>query len=220
VSDDIAPHAHAARFLDAVGGDPEHRTAIYGAGGDEASFASAAASGERFGHENNIIQSDSPDGMSRTSQRRFDGPALYAALDEQRQLCGLSWHELAGQLGVADSTLRNTRNGGPMETDGILAMLGWLKRKPEDFVHGAKQSLARAAVSRKFGRLNSAALYAALDAERRARGLTWRRLAEEIGGVSASMLTHLCRGGRAEISLVVAAAEYFDREVLSFTRPE
>jgi len=151
-------------------------------------------------------------------QRRFNGPALYAALDEQRQVYGLSWHELASQIGVADSTIRNTRNGGTMETDGVLAMLRWLKRRPEDFVRGAKPILAGATVSRKFGRLDTAALCEALDAKRRSRGLTWRALAAEIGGVSPSMLTHLSRGGRAEISLVLAAAAYLDREILSFTR--
>jgi len=156
--------------------------------------------------------------MGGKRQLRFDGPALYAALDEQRQARELSWHELAGQIGVADSTIRNTRNGGPMETDGILAMLRWLKRRPEDFNRGAKQSLASTPLPLKFGRLNTVALYEALDATRRCRGLTWSALAVEIGGVSPSMLTHLSRGGRAEISLVVAVAAYLGRDVLSFTR--
>ncbi|MFT3832970.1 MAG: helix-turn-helix transcriptional regulator [Micropruina sp.] len=65
--------------------------------------------------------------------RRFDPPAIFAALDAERVRRGLSWAELAAQTGVAESTLRRTRRPGRFEADGVLAMAQWLGRPVEDF---------------------------------------------------------------------------------------
>ena len=66
--------------------------------------------------------------------RRFDAQALYDALDRERQSRGLTWAQVADQTGVAVATLKRTREGGRLEVDGMLAMVGWLGRRVEDFV--------------------------------------------------------------------------------------
>jgi transcriptional regulator with XRE-family HTH domain len=64
---------------------------------------------------------------------RFDARALYEALDEQRRSRGMSWQEVAREIGVSASTLIRTRRGGRMEADGMLAMVRWLGRTAESF---------------------------------------------------------------------------------------
>jgi transcriptional regulator with XRE-family HTH domain len=66
--------------------------------------------------------------------RRFDSKALYQALDEKRKSRDLSWPEVAMQTGVSVSTLTRTQQGGRMEVDGMLAMVGWLGVPVENFV--------------------------------------------------------------------------------------
>lgn len=65
---------------------------------------------------------------------RFDAKALYAALDNQRTARGLSWKQVAAEVGVSPSTLTRTRRGGRMEVDGMLAMVSWLRVPVETFV--------------------------------------------------------------------------------------
>jgi hypothetical protein len=64
---------------------------------------------------------------------RFDGKALYEALDKQRIARNLTWADVARQTGVAASTLKRTREGGRLEVDGVLAMVTWLNRTVESF---------------------------------------------------------------------------------------
>jgi len=65
---------------------------------------------------------------------RFDAKQLYAALDAQRRDRGLTWRDVAREIGVATATLTRTRQGGRMEVDGMLAMVRWLGRSAESFV--------------------------------------------------------------------------------------
>jgi len=69
---------------------------------------------------------------------RFDPKALYAALDEQRQARGLTWAQVAKETGVAAATLKRTEQGGRLEVDGVLAMVGWLGRSVESFTRRTK----------------------------------------------------------------------------------
>ncbi|HEX5235129.1 MAG TPA: helix-turn-helix transcriptional regulator [Silvibacterium sp.] len=71
--------------------------------------------------------------MRVLSPGRFDPRALYAALDEQRRTRGMSWTQVAAEIGVSASTLTRTRLGGRMEVDGMLAMVRWLGRSVESF---------------------------------------------------------------------------------------
>jgi transcriptional regulator with XRE-family HTH domain len=66
--------------------------------------------------------------------RRFDSSALFAALDRERLARGLTWKQLAAEIGVSASTIQRTRRGGRMEVDGMLAMVGWLGVPAETFV--------------------------------------------------------------------------------------
>ena len=66
--------------------------------------------------------------------KRFDARALYAALDKRRGECGLTWAQVASEVGVNSATIQRTRTGGRMEVDGMLAMVSWLGLPVEAFV--------------------------------------------------------------------------------------
>jgi len=77
-------------------------------------------------------------------KRRFDAAALFEALDAQRLARGLSWEQVAKDTGVSAATIKRTREGGRMEVDGMLAMVGWLRVPVERFVrelHDGQESL-------------------------------------------------------------------------------
>jgi transcriptional regulator with XRE-family HTH domain len=69
--------------------------------------------------------------------RRLDTAALYEALNSQRIARGLTWGDVATEIGVSESTIRRARTGGRMEVDGVLAMVGWLGQPVEAFVREA-----------------------------------------------------------------------------------
>ena len=64
---------------------------------------------------------------------RFDAQALYQALDARRVERGLTWKQVAAEIGVAEGTIKRTREGGRMEVDGMLAMVNWLGVPVETF---------------------------------------------------------------------------------------
>ena len=65
---------------------------------------------------------------------RFDGRALFDALDQQRTARAMTWEEVAAEIGVSSATIKRTRGGGRMEVDGMLAMVRWLGVPVETFV--------------------------------------------------------------------------------------
>ena len=65
---------------------------------------------------------------------RFDSKSLHAALDAERLRRNLSWQELSREIGVSASTMKRLSDGGRLEVDGMLAMVGWLGRTVESFV--------------------------------------------------------------------------------------
>lgn len=67
--------------------------------------------------------------------RRLDAASLHRALDEKRQEMGLTWSQVAVATGVSAGTIGRLKTGGRMEVDGMLALVGWLGRPVEDFVH-------------------------------------------------------------------------------------
>jgi len=75
------------------------------------------------------------------------------------------------------------------------------------------------------GHLNVEALYAALDEQRRARGISWRQVAQEVG-ISPSTLTRLGKRKRPDVDsfgalvkwLGVAADEFLRRDIDEFLR--
>lgn len=71
-----------------------------------------------------------------TERRRFDTTALYAALDAKRRAEGLTWKQVADEVGVSPTTLTRTAKGGRMELDGVMFMLQWLGMPAEAFLRG------------------------------------------------------------------------------------
>jgi hypothetical protein len=163
----------------------------------------------------------------------FSLRALYAALDEARRARQLSWaqatREMNRQAGssfvhrLSPSTVTRTRTGAVAEGDGVLQMLLWLNRTPESFVPGHPASGAVGAplpgvpVDRVL-RFDTQTLYAALDAQRGERHLTWAQVAQEVG-LSVSSLTRLSKGGRTAFPQVMRLVTWVARPAAHFMRP-
>lgn len=163
----------------------------------------------------------------------FDIDALYQALDAQRQSRAMSWAQVAREIngsaanvsagGLSPSTLTGMRKRRAVEGDGVLQMLRWLHRTPESFVPGCHGPATRDAALPEVGpdrvlRFDTRAIYAALDARRIARAMTWKQVAQEIGGLNAPSLTHLSKGGRTGFPQVMRIAAWLGRPAASLTR--
>jgi len=152
----------------------------------------------------------------------FDLVALQTALDDRRQALGLSWSDVGAALGVSAGTLRSLGTRRRAEGDGVLRVMAWLGRSPESFVTGRSPEsgqvlpLGRARVLRFDGR----ALYAALDAARAARGLTWREVAAVSGAGSVAGLTRLRAGGRVMFPEVMRVLAWLGAPAARFVRVE
>jgi hypothetical protein len=70
---------------------------------------------------------------------RFDAKGLYAALDRQREVRGLTWTQVGAAIGVSPATITRTRAGGRLEVDGMLAMVRWLGVPVETFVRETRR---------------------------------------------------------------------------------
>jgi len=66
-------------------------------------------------------------------------------------------------------------------------------------------------------RFDTVALHTAMDAQRRARELSWQQVSAEIG-VSASTMTRMKDGGRLEVDGMLAMVRWLGRTVESFAR--
>jgi hypothetical protein len=66
-------------------------------------------------------------------------------------------------------------------------------------------------------RLDGAALYAAMDAQRETRGLSWQEVARQTG-VAASTLQHTRLNGPMETDGILAMARWLDRPLEDFIR--
>lgn len=153
--------------------------------------------------------------MTLLDRPSFDSGALFEALDALRRERGVSWQRLAGEAGVAPATLMRTRTGGRMEADGVLAMVRLTGRAPESFAPGSPPS----SQPLRPGRLNTQALYEALDAERVRRGLTWPEVMRELGAPAQAHL-RLRRGSRVGVDLMLACTSWLGRYVNDFVDPE
>jgi hypothetical protein len=161
----------------------------------------------------------------------FDLKALYDALDQRRAALDMTWaaatrainrHTTEGHP-IATSTIAGLRTRAVAEGDGVLQMLLWLDRTPESFVPGVVEADAERYQLRRVAepqvlRWDTKALYAAMDEHRRARGLTWKHVAREVGGFTPAMLTALAKGGRAGFPGVMRLVRWLDQPASSFTR--
>jgi transcriptional regulator with XRE-family HTH domain len=64
----------------------------------------------------------------------FDVAALHAARDARRRYRGLTWRQVASELGIAASTITRMAQGGRTEGDGVMTMLDWLGVPAETFL--------------------------------------------------------------------------------------
>lgn len=161
----------------------------------------------------------------------FDLKALYDALDEQRRARELSWAAAVREINrsngegflIATSTITGLKNRAVGEGDGILQMLLWLRRTPESFVPGFPDADAERFRLREPGkgqtlRWDTRGLYSALNAQRQARGMTWKDVAKQLGRFTASMLTNLANGGRIGFPGVMKIVGWLDQPAATFTR--
>lgn len=137
----------------------------------------------------------------------FDVAAYNAALDTERQARGLSWAALTRELNavfahrrdihpISASTLTGMTNKGGLNGNIVVHTLMWLGRTPEEFTpgHRVPGSPLPQLQQGSLPRWNGEALFAALDALRAERGLTWAGAAREIGGYTAVTLRSVQRG--------------------------
>jgi len=162
----------------------------------------------------------------------FSLAALYAALDEQRRLRGLSWsaavREMSGPFTqgasrpLAASTVTTLRTKPIAEGDGVLQMLRWLGRTPESFVAGQSRDVGAPLPlvgPHQVLRLDTRRLHAALNAARAERGMTWAEVADAIGGrATQSSLAHLAKGGRTGFPHVMHLTKWLDAPLAHFVR--
>ncbi|GAB3584303.1 helix-turn-helix domain-containing protein [Amycolatopsis endophytica] len=65
---------------------------------------------------------------------RLDTNRLYATLDAERELRGLSWRQLAAEAGVSASLVSRMGNGHRPDLDGFIALVQWLGMPAETFM--------------------------------------------------------------------------------------
>lgn len=95
-------------------------------------------------------------------------------------------------------SVTGTSKGRGSEGNIVLQMLLWLNRTPESFVpdHPAPAApemlLPQPPPGRRL-RWDVPALYAARNGQRQERQMTWKQVAEEVGGCTPGMLTGLAK---------------------------
>ena len=152
--------------------------------------------------------------------RDFDLVALHSALDARRTELGLGWADVGTTLGISPGTLRGLGTRDRAEGDGVLRVVGWLGRTPESFVPGRAPGSSEAPLPGMANtlRFDARALYAALDAERATRGLTWREIAVASGAGSAASLTRLRHGGRVMFPEIMRVLAWLGAPAARFVR--
>lgn len=74
-------------------------------------------------------------------QLSVDVRSLHDALDKARENKGLSWRQLAKEIGVSASTISRMANNLKPDVTAFAAMTTWLKMAAEDFyVGGARDT--------------------------------------------------------------------------------
>jgi hypothetical protein len=71
------------------------------------------------------------------SRLRWDLAQLHAALNDERQRHGLTWAELAGQIGCTPSRLTNLRTARMADMALAMRVTQWLRRPAAEFIHPA-----------------------------------------------------------------------------------
>jgi hypothetical protein len=166
----------------------------------------------------------------------FDCGALFSALDAQRRDRGMDWYPLANELWQQSSELNAHRMDHPLCGGAIqrlatrgatscqyaLFMLRWLRRAPEDFLIGpvvdvGDVRLPEAGPDSRL-RWELSELHAAINEQRRASGLTWAELAQELD-CTPSRLTNLRTARFADMELTMRVTQWLDQPAAAFIHP-
>src|SRR5580692_1989870 len=126
--------------------------------------------------------------------------ALQGALDGERRARKLTWDQLAAEI-----------NAPFKHTPSIPISVGTLRTMT------TKRSVTSAVVLQVL-RFDTAAIHAALDAKRRAQGMTWSEVAGELPGFTPSMLTNLAKGPLIGFPRVMALVQWLGRPASDFVR--
>ena len=164
---------------------------------------------------------------------RFDGLALWNAMDQRREERGLSWARVVAEVNgatdpemfernhpVARETLAKVREQGDCGCQHALGYLMWLDRTPESFLVGIderrhEEALPKIGRDRRL-RWDIPALGNAVDAHRRELGLTWPALAVEMGCSRSQVDLRRLRYGTG-MSLAMRMTQWLRRSAASFT---
>jgi hypothetical protein len=140
---------------------------------------------------------------------RFNVRALHKALDEERRARNLTWTELTAQINrpfnyttsipIAEQTIKSMAKKRSVTSGVVLQILRWLDRTHESFLDGREQQATAGeklpdAGPKRILRFDTTAIHAALDKERRRRGMTWAQVARELPGFTPGMLSNLKNG--------------------------
>ena len=165
-----------------------------------------------------------------TPSSDFPLKALYDAVDAQREARGLTWTAVVREMSrpltdqpsrsLAVSTVKRLRTNPVAEGDGVLQMLRWLGRSPESFLQDIEfeaSPLLPDVGSGKVIRFDTKRLYAAVNAMRISRRLTWQEAACEMGSTPSSLM-HLSKGGRTGFPHVMRITRWLHAPVAQFVR--
>jgi hypothetical protein len=176
--------------------------------------------------------------------RRFDGGALFDALDAERRARELTWTGMARELWaqsealnavrddhpIAPATITGLRRRGTTSCQHALFFLRWLGRTPEDFLDGPPpvpgRPLPAAGPDRRLRwHLHARpsrprpGLFEAVDDRRRARDLTWAQLAAVLG-TTPGQASGLRRARYAiEIGAAMRMTQWLERPAADFVYP-
>ena len=163
----------------------------------------------------------------------FNTRQFHAELDEQRRRRGLSWTELAAEINrpfettpsipISPGTLRDMLKKRSVTSAVVLQALRWLGRTPESFLSGSTRSISPDEQLPEPGqdrvlRLDTRAIYDAVEQERRSKGMTWQQVADEMPGFRASMLRNLANGPLIGFPRVMTITQWLGRPVSTFVR--
>jgi hypothetical protein len=169
----------------------------------------------------------------KTQLYDFDMNALHATLDAERRARNLPWVELTAEINkpfegtsslpISLTTIKNIQTKRSVTSAVVLQILRWLGRTPESFLSGrdlaptASEMLPSAGPSRIL-RFDTRAMHAALNEERINRGMTWKQIAQEVPGFTASTLTNLATGPLIGFPRVMMITQWLSLPAASFVR--
>ena len=163
--------------------------------------------------------------MAANPSRLFHPGLLLAAVDAQRKARGMTWAQLSRSLHVSVSTMKGMEARTVIEADGVLQMARWLGRSVESFCGpsvepGPGPEPGDRLSTGHFLRFDSRALYEAVEAACRHRGIGMQQARQEIpwtGSVSPAVLTRLKEGGRVDVQQMLAIVGWLGARVEDFT---